>query len=70
MEVEIGVDQVYGYLLLFLVPKRVLSKILPNFLSNPERVVGIPVFLAKEALAPEIPNNLFQENEKPNFLPI
>lgn len=36
--------------------------IAPNFLSRPERVSGMPIFLLSLALACEIPRNLFQEN--------
>lgn len=40
----------------------------PIFLSIPLLEVGIPVFLANRCFALVIPNNLFQENESPNFL--
>ncbi len=43
--------------------------VLPTFRSIPPFVVGMPVFLANELFAPEIPNNLFHEKENPN-LPI
>lgn len=39
----------------------------PIFLSIPILEVGIPVFRANRCFAPVIPNNLFQENENPNF---
>ena len=47
-----------------------LSSDLPIFLCLPCFVSGIPVFLEILPLAAEIPNALFQENEKPCFLPI
>lgn len=49
--------------------KRVLIIALPIFLSIPNFVVGIPVFLAILFLNPLIPRSLLNENEKP-YLPI
>jgi len=43
---------------------------LPNFRSWPWLVVGIPIERAILPLAPEIPRARFQENERPNFLPM
>jgi len=40
----------------------------PSFFSIPVLEVGIPVLRAKLCFAPVIPNNLFQEKEKPNLL--
>uniref|UniRef100_UPI00404A2F53 hypothetical protein n=1 Tax=Flavobacterium sp. TaxID=239 RepID=UPI00404A2F53 len=40
---------------------------LPNFLSKPFLVVGMPVFRAIRCLVAVIPNNLANENENPNF---
>ncbi len=39
----------------------------PSFLSNPDLVVGIPVFLEKFCLAEVIPKSLLHEKLKPNF---
>jgi len=43
---------------------------LPNFLSKPDFVVGIPVCLANFCFAEVMPKALFQENEKPNLFAI
>jgi hypothetical protein len=40
----------------------------PTLRSIPPFVVGMPVFLAKEFFAPDIPNNRFQEKENPYLL--
>lgn len=42
----------------------------PTFLCRPCFVSGIPIDLEILPLAAEIPNALFAEKEKPNFLPI
>jgi hypothetical protein len=44
-------------------PKAILLRL-------PDRVNGIPVFREIRDLAPEMPVALFQEKEKPRFLPI
>ena len=38
---------------------------LPTFLSNPDCVLGIPVWRAKRCFAADIPKALFHEKEKP-----
>ena len=43
--------------------------VLPIFRSIPPFVVGIPTLRAMLALKPDIPNNLFQENDIP-YLPL
>ena len=40
----------------------------PIFLSNPPFVIGTPVFAAIFCFSLVIPNNLFNENENPNFV--
>jgi hypothetical protein len=43
---------------------------LPTFLCLPCLVNGIPVDLAMLPFSADTPTALFQENEKPNFLPM
>ncbi len=45
------------------------TMVLPTFLYNPSKVVGIPVFLAIEVLIPDNPSNLLHEKENPIFGP-
>ncbi len=47
--------------------KNIFKMLEPIFRSNPLLVVGIPVFLANFCFAWVMPNNLFNENENPNF---
>ncbi len=42
----------------------------PNLRCLPDRVRGIPIARDIFPFAEEIPSARFQENEKPNFLPI
>ena len=48
---------------------KLLITVLPALRSNPDSVVGIPVFLALDCFRLVNPIALFNENEKPN-LPI
>ncbi len=55
---------------IYFLPNKNFSSILPSFLSTPDLLVGMPVSLANLDLAAEMPKALFQEKENPKFLAI
>ena len=53
---------------IYFLPNKNFSSMLPSFLSTPDLLVGMPVSLANLDLAAVMPKALFHEKEKPKFL--
>ena len=53
---------------IYFLPNKNFSSMLPSFLSTPDLLVGMPVSLANLDLAAVIPKALFHEKENPKFL--